>query len=192
MSAILTEVFHAFLKFSGKYQGVIKKGQDLHTHKNNPSPKITEAFSLNCPFPLGSTPRHPSNQSFSKGSCLMGSPFRNGTVTYSYNKALTGNESLYKISAGTLNTRKSGECLYWGTLLLPNRSRCNSGSIVSYFGLDDREIGVRSSQGQSIFPLTSVSRPALGPTQPPVQWEPGVLSPGQSAAGAWRWPLTPI
>jgi hypothetical protein len=32
--------------------------------------------------------------------------------------------------------------------------------------------------GQRTFPLTSVSRPALGPTQPPVQWVPGVLSPG--------------
>jgi hypothetical protein len=29
-----------------------------------------------------------------------------------------------------------------------------------------------------IFPLSSVSRPALGPTQPPVQWVSGVLSPG--------------
>jgi hypothetical protein len=29
-----------------------------------------------------------------------------------------------------------------------------------------------------IFPLVSVSRPDLGPTQPPVQWVPGVLSPG--------------
>jgi hypothetical protein len=29
-----------------------------------------------------------------------------------------------------------------------------------------------------MFPLSSVSRPALRPTQPPVQWVPGVLSPG--------------
>jgi hypothetical protein len=32
-----------------------------------------------------------------------------------------------------------------------------------------------------IFPLASVSRPALGPTQPPVQRVPGVLSPGVKA-----------
>jgi hypothetical protein len=33
-------------------------------------------------------------------------------------------------------------------------------------------------QRQKIFPLSSVSGPALGPTQPPVQWIHGVLSPG--------------
>jgi len=32
-----------------------------------------------------------------------------------------------------------------------------------------------------MFPLASVSRPALGPTQPPVQWAPGVPSPGAKA-----------
>jgi hypothetical protein len=46
---------------------------------------------------------------------------------------------------------------------------------VSDYGLDDRAIGVRSPTG------ASVSRPALGPTQPSVQRVPGVLSPGVKA-----------
>jgi hypothetical protein len=33
-------------------------------------------------------------------------------------------------------------------------------------------------RGKRIFPLASVSRPALGPTQPPVRWVPRFLSPG--------------
>jgi hypothetical protein len=52
---------------------------------------------------------------------------------------------------------------------------------VSGYRLEDRAIGVRSRQGQGIFALTSVSRQALRPTQPPVQWVPGVLSPGVKA-----------
>jgi hypothetical protein len=35
------------------------------------------------------------------------------------------------------------------------------------------------------------SRSALGPTQPPIKWLPGLLTCGK-AAGAWRWPLIPI
>jgi hypothetical protein len=54
---------------------------------------------------------------------------------------------------------------------------------VSDYGLDDRAIGVRSPAGVKDFFVASVSRPALGPTQPPVQWVPGVLSSGVKA-----WP----
>jgi hypothetical protein len=50
---------------------------------------------------------------------------------------------------------------------------------MSGYGLDDRAIGVRSTaEAKRIFPVTYVSPPALGPTQPPVQWVPWVLSPG--------------
>jgi hypothetical protein len=38
--------------------------------------------------------------------------------------------------------------------------------------------GFDPQQRQRIFLLASASRPALGITQPPVQWVPGVLSPG--------------
>jgi hypothetical protein len=41
--------------------------------------------------------------------------------------------------------------------------------------------GFDSWRGQRIFPVASVSRPAVGPTQAPVQWVPGVLSPGVKA-----------
>jgi hypothetical protein len=41
--------------------------------------------------------------------------------------------------------------------------------------------GFDPRQGQSIFPLSSVSRPALGPIQSPLQWVPGVVSPGVKA-----------
>jgi hypothetical protein len=46
----------------------------------------------------------------------------------------------------------------------------SSVSIVSDYGLDNQAIEVHSpGRGERIFPLASVSRPALGPTQPPVQ-----------------------
>jgi hypothetical protein len=53
------------------------------------------------------------------------------------------------------------------------RSRVSSVSIVSDYGLDDRAIGVRSPVGAEDF-----SSSLCVQTQPPVQWVPGVLSPG--------------
>jgi len=40
--------------------------------------------------------------------------------------------------------------------------------------LDD--LGFETRQGLGIFQFTTVSRPALEPTLPPIQWVPGVLS----------------
>jgi hypothetical protein len=64
------------------------------------------------------------------------------------------------------------------------RSRGSSVSIVSDYGLDDGDIGVRSPSGAKDFSSNLCVQKALMPTQPPVQWVPGVLSEGQSAAGA--------
>jgi hypothetical protein len=58
-------------------------------------------------------------------------------------------------------------------------TRCKgSVSIVSGYGLDDQAIAVRSPAEAKEFFLKPVSRPAPGPTQPPVQWAPEVLSLG--------------
>jgi hypothetical protein len=54
-------------------------------------------------------------------------------------------------------------------------------SFFNSYDLEERNqraTGVRSRQRQRIFPLASVSRPALGPTQSTSQWVPVLLSPG--------------
>jgi hypothetical protein len=49
------------------------------------------------------------------------------------------------------------------------------------YGLEDRvSISVKSKK---CFFSSIASRPALGPTQPPIQWEPGALSPTAKQLG---------
>jgi hypothetical protein len=50
-------------------------------------------------------------------------------------------------------------------------------SIVTGYGLDDRGVGVLVTVEVKIL-FSMSSRPILGPTQPPIQWVWGALSPG--------------
>jgi hypothetical protein len=54
----------------------------------------------------------------------------------------------------------------------------NSVGIATCYGLDGREFEVPSSGRVKNFLFSTSSRPALGATQPPIQWVPGALSPG--------------
>jgi hypothetical protein len=58
------------------------------------------------------------------------------------------------------------------------RSRGSSVNTVSGYVLEDRAIDVRSPAESRDLSRASASIPALRPTQPPLQWVPGVISPG--------------
>jgi hypothetical protein len=84
------------------------------------------------------------------------------------------------------------------------KSRDSSVGIALDYGLDGRGSRVRFPAGAGNFSLkTTASRPALGPTQPPIQWVPGAVSLGvkrpgrvadhspQSSAEVNEWSYTP-
>jgi hypothetical protein len=60
-------------------------------------------------------------------------------------------------------------------------SRDSVVGIATSYGLDDRVVGVRVPVVSRIF--STSSRPALGSTQPPIQFVPGTLSLGVKRPG---------
>jgi hypothetical protein len=87
--------------------------------------------------------------------------------------------NIYNTSACLRKTSMRMELAIIPILIVISKSRGSSVSILSGYGLDDRAIGFDPRQGQRIFfPLACVSRPALVPAQPPVQWGTGGPFPG--------------
>jgi len=64
--------------------------------------------------------------------------------------------------------------------------RDSSVGTATRYGLEGT--GIESRWGRD---FQHPSTPALGPTQPPIRWVPG-LFPGGKAVGAWSWPPTLI
>jgi hypothetical protein len=73
------------------------------------------------------------------------------------------------------------QCLNVSSALDEVKSRESAVGIATAYGLDDRGVAVRVPVRSRIF--SASSRPALGPTQPPIQWVPGVLSVGMKRTG---------
>jgi hypothetical protein len=55
--------------------------------------------------------------------------------------------------------------------------------LVTSYGLEDQGVGVQVPVGGKNVHFSLSFRPALGPTQPPIQWVPGALSPGVKRPG---------
>jgi hypothetical protein len=68
-------------------------------------------------------------------------------------------------------------------ICIPNQSMHRGKEPGSSVSIVSGRPGFDPQQRQRLFPLTSASRPALGPTQPPIQWVEGALSPGVKRPG---------
>jgi hypothetical protein len=62
------------------------------------------------------------------------------------------------------------------------RSRDSAVGIATGYGLEDRGSEFETRWGKN-FHFSTSSRPALGPTQPPIQWISEALSPGIKRPG---------
>jgi hypothetical protein len=123
--------------------------------------------------------RRTCRQRFTKLIRLNGTQFRHITVNY-----LT-NETAQAVSS-TEWSQETCTFLRIGRPRLATYQNTNAirAGIATRYGLDGPGIEFRWGPD---FPHPS--RTVLGPTQPPIQWVPGLT--GGKAPGAWRWTPTP-
>jgi hypothetical protein len=65
-----------------------------------------------------------------------------------------------------------------GVFTVVTRSPDSVVGIATGYGLDDTGVGILSPSAVNNFLFSTLSRPGLGPIQPPVEWLPGALSRG--------------
>ena len=95
------------------------------------------------------------------------------------------------------NVKKSGALTYPDTLGPSRRPVVGETFPLPIAFMPGSSVGIATAYGLDVSGIESrwgrdfphLSRPALRPTQPPVQWVPSLYR-GYSAAGAWRWPLS--
>jgi hypothetical protein len=80
------------------------------------------------------------------------------------------------ISATRILREKKKIFFVFCTIFSQNKSQGSSVRIEIGYRLDDRGSGFDFRRGLGIFLFSTVFRPALGPTQPPIQWVPGAPS----------------
>jgi hypothetical protein len=80
--------------------------------------------------------------------------------------------SASQLQRGAISAHKQSEqnrsCIY-----ITLRSRDSAVGIATAYGLEDRSVGVLSPGGVKNFLSSTSSRPALEPTQSPIQWGTG-------------------
>jgi hypothetical protein len=77
-----------------------------------------------------------------------------------------------------------GESAIFNVIIILNFNKLNRYSSVVWSWATGWMIeGFESRQGLGIFLFATVYRPALEPTQPPIQWVPGALSLGVKRPG---------
>jgi hypothetical protein len=83
-----------------------------------------------------------------------------------------------KICINFMQTKTRFPAQFMSPQSLQSTSRDSSVGIEAGYGLHDRGVGVRVLLVNNFLFSTS-SRPALGPSQPHIQWVPGALSRGE-------------